>query len=1491
MAKKPNQAAANSGYWENLRRQRRREIEERAQIAQEGYKNLGLGRLAGFLGLGPDIAELLTPPLVTPSASIKTKSMRPFPAGMTKGEMPPKDGKGLEYKYTSADFAKKFGISPAEQIAGDVMGPGAPVSALTKGAAAAVKGFNLSDLGAAASAVATGIFAGKRARNLPKLSYDRALEMEKAGDGKYRIYEETGFWKGPEGDWRFEIDDKDIKFKPEALKSFQDVWQYETPSALRELTDIKYAPITDVVEHPELFKAYPELKEYYIKVDPEGEWSGGGTARGYQSGRGEKVPLPGGFEETRPVIMLMAPTRESEIKRLEELAEQKKLRIKLNQQDISQFLKNTDLYKDEIIQKEKFIIKNQEALAGIEKQLQNLREGGQPDIPFAVRSTLTHELQHAVQDIENLPRGGSPAAAEFQTERAIEQLAEQTGKSLTEIKQAVASRNYTIAKIAALDKILYLRFLQRYKNSDNPTGSARLIENSSMNYGLKISEEKWLGPRPKRYKRKEFGDYLRRKAELYQAKIIDEILTREQSGDGYYNAFQDALRSVLAYEEKRGKVDVSQLSVRNYDPRFIGNDKFYEDRSYLPYNERLANPDEIIQPNWMAIPENILKNAIKRLSKEADQYVGEQKVLSKVEDATKQLEKLKRDNPFDYQTELYYRLAGEAEARAVQKRFEMATEGVESDRIPTAMKDYGGAYDRDPEQLAFYYPRDQVPSVPAAAAINVPKSDVGFTSPALRVIMESNREQLPKEQWLKFLKGNGVKDDELEFSGLGEWLKQQKGQVSRADLEEYMTTQNQLKIEEVVYGGMDEDVLVQRYIEDVTNRSDTLRIGDLPEFEDEIAEEVDKLVEDWKGGYSLVSGLHNNVILDADMNRPRLNTEDEARAFFENHTKNIHVVVDENGEFMRLSDGDISFFQSQSRADQEIEFAAESDARTMTQQQLREALNIEGDEKAFGPVKYPQADLSLPGQRDEYRELVLYWDKPGQPSMPRGYSVKENPTGSGEFTIVDEDGSIIDRTSYDSEEEAIEAFNKFFEIEKGTESLWIGSHQYTDKPNPLLHIRFSERKDSAGERILVIEEIQSDIAKRGQKEGFRPKGFEATNKKIKQLEAEKEANQEEMQKYADMSANEREQAGMTQEKWDNLILKSENLDDEIYAEQLAMIELPQGTEKSRTKQPGTPELFVIKTPQEYGYGLNKRSVFYGNTEQEAINNAKFFIKDAQERGLDRGPFIMDTKDYMELGLKRMILWASENGFEKIAWTTGEQQMKRYNQMVEGINELTVGYRNDRYRILGTGAGDENIDSGDITRAQLDDYVGERVANKIENSIFDENPDAEVDYTLIDKNEYLHVEVPVDDLKLPKDPRHFLMIAYDKVLKNAAQKLGKKYDAKVGVGEIGQPEIKNYHVIDTKNNEIKAAHLHLEDAEQSMNEYNLYEGNVHKIKENIRQPSKVWTLNLSEKLKSAAEKGLPYMAVVPPAAMMMNQEQDRTPINRAAARPIMENYAN
>ena len=41
-----------------------------------------------------------------------------------------------------------------------------------------------------------------------------------------------------------------------------------------------------------------------------------------------------------------------------------------------------------------------------------------------------------------------------------------------------------------------------------------------------------------------------------------------------------------------------------------------------------------------------------------------------------------------------------------------------------------------------------------------------------------------------------------------------------------------------------------------------------------------------------------------------------------------------------------------------------------------------------------------------------------------------------------------------------------------------------DEPNILAHVRFNERTDSEGNKVLFLEEIQSDWAQKGKKEGF-----------------------------------------------------------------------------------------------------------------------------------------------------------------------------------------------------------------------------------------------------------------------------------------------------------------------------------------------------------------------------------------------------------------------
>ena len=108
-----------------------------------------------------------------------------------------------------------------------------------------------------------GVFASNRAKTLPKLSKAKAEELETAYKPPQEIFNQTGFFRGPEGEWRFEISDKDMKIKPEFLKTKTEIWGGRPTSSYDE-NAVTYAKLSDVVEHPELFKAYPELEDIYI---------------------------------------------------------------------------------------------------------------------------------------------------------------------------------------------------------------------------------------------------------------------------------------------------------------------------------------------------------------------------------------------------------------------------------------------------------------------------------------------------------------------------------------------------------------------------------------------------------------------------------------------------------------------------------------------------------------------------------------------------------------------------------------------------------------------------------------------------------------------------------------------------------------------------------------------------------------------------------------------------------------------------------------------------------------------------------------------------------------------------------------------------------------------------------------------------------------------------------------------------------------------------
>ena len=93
-------------------------------------------------------------------------------------------------------------------------------------------------------------FAGEKALNASANKLSKAKGMLEKGEDEVKIWQSTGWYKDKDGAWKFEIDD--------------------TPAKIKNQNADK---LGDLLEHKELFKAYPELKDIKIKkiIDEKGE--------------------------------------------------------------------------------------------------------------------------------------------------------------------------------------------------------------------------------------------------------------------------------------------------------------------------------------------------------------------------------------------------------------------------------------------------------------------------------------------------------------------------------------------------------------------------------------------------------------------------------------------------------------------------------------------------------------------------------------------------------------------------------------------------------------------------------------------------------------------------------------------------------------------------------------------------------------------------------------------------------------------------------------------------------------------------------------------------------------------------------------------------------------------------------------------------------------------------------------------------------------------
>lgn len=289
------------------------------------------------------------------------------------------------------------------------------------------------------------------------------------------------------------------------------------------------------------------------------------------------------------------------------------------------------------------------------------------------------------------------------------------------------------------------------------------------------------------------------------------------------------------------------------------------------------------------------------------------------------------------------------------------------------------------------------------------------------------------------------------------------------------------------------------------------------------------------------------------------------------------------------------------------------------------------------PTKYGQ--YTLPGG-ENYRELLLTLPEVEEGIGERITGLKKRAATFAELRDEfrqegnEERAASFEAKRIDAEAKAAELSKSY----KQRDGNYKSSHW--DEKNIVAHIRFNSRTDADGNKVLFIEEVQSDWAQGGKKKGFGGK-------------------------------------------------------------------------------------------QEWRVMMGDSTLDYFDTEKEANDyvasrpNLRLSVKQHTIAGLPPAPFVQDTKAWVSLALKRMIRYAAENDFDKIAFVNGQQSADRYD-LSRKVNSIMVT-RGDvvRYvRIAPAGGPAFNIlvnDKGIVTGESgarqfdgkpLDEVLGKEIAEKI-----------------------------------------------------------------------------------------------------------------------------------------------------------------------------------
>ena len=343
-----------------------------------------------------------------------------------------------------------------------------------------------------------------------------------------------------------------------------------------------------------------------------------------------------------------------------------------------------------------------------------------------------------------------------------------------------------------------------------------------------------------------------------------------------------------------------------------------------------------------------------------------------------------------------------------------------------------------------------------------------------------------------------------------------------------------------------------------------------------------------------------------------------------------------------------------------------------------------------------------------------------------------------------------------------------------------------DEKNVFAHTRVNDREDLQGNKVLFIEEIQSDWHQEGRKRGYQipltaKEAEEAKDakEKIELLQARRLVvegeRSEALRKVTDLVI------GVESEIINQLVqtIPGQDVDPRAVSNMRHYIfgVNPAGDWRSSIKifyknEDIIDQIFLIIKRENFNTAINQYKKLDDELtslldEYRRIGSEIHKMGELKPSRVPNAPFKKTWQDFV---LKRLIREASEKGYKRISWTTGDQQNERYD-LAKSVNYIKAKKNNDGTFFLDISVTNgRDIQQENLNPSQLESLVGKSLALKITNESGEK------------KGEFFKYQG--EDLRLGgAGMRGF----YDKILVDAANKIGKSFGAKVEDIELSSTE--------------------------------------------------------------------------------------------------------